>query len=374
VTNGSPLRILGFGTYNTARHPRVSVILTGLRARGAEVVEANAPLRLSTAERVAMLRRPWRAHRLVRQILSRWWTIARCGRRAARQGRIDAVVVGYLGHFDVLLARLLFPRVRLVLDLLIFAADTARDRRMPAGIRLWLLGLLDATASACADVVLVDTAEHAAMLTARQRRKAVVVPVGAPAEWFAAGSGGTGGGTGTELRVVFFGLFTPLQGTTVIGEALAKLAGRADIHVTMIGTGQDTDVARAAAAANRYVTWLDWVAADRLPHLVADHDVCLGIFGTGPKALRVVPNKVYQGAAAGCAIVTSDTPPQRRTLGDTAVFVPVGDAAALADALRGLADDRLRLAALREASLGRATREFAPQAIVGTLHQLLRTR
>jgi glycosyltransferase involved in cell wall biosynthesis len=370
VTNGSPLRILGFGTYDTARHPRVGVILTGLRARGAEVVEANAPLRLSTAERVAMLRRPWRAHRLVRQILSRWWTIARCGRRAARKGRIDAVIVGYLGHFDVLLARLLFPRVRIVLDLLIFAADTARDRRVPAGIRMWLLGLLDAGASACADVVLVDTAEHAAMLPARQQRKAAVVPVGAPAEWFAAGSGGTG----TELRVVFFGLFTPLQGTTVIGEALAQLAGRTDIRVTMIGTGQDTDAARTAAAANRHVTWLDWVAADRLPHMVADHDVCLGIFGTGPKARRVVPNKVYQGAAAGCAIVTSDTPPQRRALGDTAVFVPAGDAAALADALRGLADDRPRLAALRKASLSRATREFAPQAIVGTLHQLLQTR
>ena len=45
-------------------------------------------------------------------------------------------------------------------------------------------------------------------------------------------------------------------------------------------------------------------AAD-LPALVAGHDVCLGIFGTGDKALRVVPNKVFQGAAAGCAIVTS---------------------------------------------------------------------
>ena len=58
---------------------------------------------------------------------------------------------------------------------------------------------------------------------------------------------------------------------------------------------------------------------------MARHDVCLGIFGTGPKALRVVPNKVFQGAAAGCALVTSDTPPQRRLLGDAAVLVPPGD-------------------------------------------------
>ncbi len=86
--------------------------------------------------------------------------------------------------------------------------------------------------------------------------------------------------------------------------------------------------------------WLDWVPAAELPALVAAHDVCLGIFGTGDKALRVVPNKVFQGAAAGCAVVTSDTAPQRRVLGDAAVLVPPGDADALADALLGLAGDR----------------------------------
>ena len=55
----------------------------------------------------------------------------------------------------------------------------------------------------------------------------------------------------------------------------------------------------------------------------------------------MVPNKVFQGAAAGCAVVTSDTAPQRRVLGDAAVLVPPGDPAALAEALRSLAADRL---------------------------------
>ena len=54
--------------------------------------------------------------------------------------------------------------------------------------------------------------------------------------------------------------------------------------------------------------WIDWVDADELPGVVAEHDVCLGIFGTTDKAPRVVPNKVYQGVASGCAVVTSDTP------------------------------------------------------------------
>jgi glycosyltransferase involved in cell wall biosynthesis len=111
-----------------------------------------------------------------------------------------------------------------------------------------------------------------------------------------------------------------------------------------------------------------------LPALVAGHDVCLGIFGTGPKALRVVPNKVFQGAAAGCAVVTSDTAPQRRALGAAALLVPHGDSAALADALRALAADRAELARLRAASHRLATARFAPDQVVGPLLDAIVTK
>jgi SAM-dependent methyltransferase len=94
----------------------------------------------------------------------------------------------------------------------------------------------------------------------------------------------------------------------------------------MVGSGQELPATRSAAARNAHVTWIDWTAAADLPALVGSHEVCLGIFGTGAKALRVVPNKVYQGAAAGCAVVTSDTAPQRAALGDDALLVPPGDA------------------------------------------------
>jgi SAM-dependent methyltransferase len=170
---------------------------------------------------------------------------------------------------------------------------------------------------------------------------------------------------------VFFGLYTPLQGAPVIGRALAELAG-VDLEVTMIGTGQDLADTRRQAAGNSRVTWRDWVPADELPAEVARHDVCLGIFGDGPKARRVVPNKVFQGAAAGCAIVTSDTPPQRSALGAAAVFVPPGDSGALAAALRRLATDRAELAALRRAAAERAA-TFTPEAVVRPLRDRLGT-
>ena len=365
------MRLLFFGTYDASAHPRVAVLRDGLRARGALVLECTAPLGLSTAARVGMLRNPLLLPRLAVRIAWSWLRLWRGSARFRREGAWpDAVVVGYLGHFDVLLARRLFPHVPLVLDHLIGASDTASDRGVPAGVRQRLLRALDDAALGAADMVVVDTAEHRDALPADVRRRAVVVAVGAPLEWYVGPPAATA--PDRPLRVVFFGLFTPLQGAPVVGEALAAL-GDDPVEVTMVGAGQDRDEARRLAAGNPHVRWLDWVNPRALPSLVAEHDVCLGIFGTGAKAARVVPNKVFQGAAAGCAVVTSDTAPQRRALGDAGVFVPAGDAGALAAQLRRLAADRGRLAEARAEARRLAAECFTPSRVVGPLHDRLRS-
>ena len=360
------MRTIIFGTYDTAMHPRIATIAEGLAARGFDVTECNIPLGLTTADRVDMLAKPWKAGGLVARLAGRWLGLAA---RARRLGRPDAVVVGYLGHFDVHLARLLYPRRRhvpIVLDHLISAAGTAKDRRIGgSGLKQRLLTLIDAAALGAADIVVVDTEEHLEIVPEKYRSKAVVVHVGAPAPWHAAARD-LSADAGGPLKVVFYGLYTPLQGTPVIGEALGRIAG-APVEVTMIGRGQDEAETKRAAAGNQSVRWLDWVPAAELPALVAAHDVCLGIFGTGDKALRVVPNKVFQGAAAGCAVITSDTAPQRRVLGDAAVLVPPGDPAALADALLRLADDREALLKLRHAARQLVAERFTPEQVVGPL-------
>jgi glycosyltransferase involved in cell wall biosynthesis len=364
-----PVRVLGFGTFDLSVHPRAAVLLEGMRAAGDEVVVVNEPLGLDTASRVAMLRRPWRVPVLVLRLLLRWSVLLR---RVRGRRTPDVVVVGYLGHFDVHLARRRFPRSLVVLDHLISASDTAKDRGAAGGVLQRILVQLDARACRAADVVVVDTDEHRDVLPAAARPAAVVVPVGAPFAWHAPAPAPRP--PGTPLRVVFFGLYTPLQGASTIGAALARLAGEPGIEVHMIGSGQDLEAARRAASANPRVHWSEWVDYDRLPALLAESDVCLGIFGTSPKALRVVPNKVYQGAAAGCVVLTSDTPPQRRALDGAAEFVPPGDAAALAESLRRLAVDPERVVELRRRAWRRAQRSFRPEAVVAPLRAEIAAR
>lgn len=355
------MRVVAFGTYDAGTHPRVGVLIAGLRSHGIEVVECNVPLGLSTADRVRMLRQPWRIGRLAYRLVVAWGQLVA---RSRRLGPVDAVLVGYLGQFDIHLARRLFRGVPLVLDQLVFGADTAVDRGLAGGAVLRLLRWLDLAALRRADIIIVDTEENAGLVPRALRDRVVVVPVGATDNWFQAHSARTARDPESPMRVVFFGLFTPLQGAPVIGRAIADLPD--SVTVTMIGSGQELAETRLVTGG-RDVTWIPWVESEDLPEIVASHDVCLGIFGTGSKARRVVPNKVFQGMAAGCAVVTSDTLPQRRTLRSGAVFVSPGDPVALASALRELAGDRRRLLNLQRDAAAWAATQFAPHQVVRPL-------
>jgi glycosyltransferase involved in cell wall biosynthesis len=353
------VRILGFGTYDGAKQPRVAVLLQGLEDLGCEVTELNRPLGFSTDERVEMLHKPWLVLRLVVRLAAKWAALSVQRLRLPRPGP-DVVLVGYLAQFDVILARVLFPRAVIALDLLVFADDTAQDRGVKVGSRTRLLRWLDRAAMKAATVIVVDTEENEALVPPDHRRKVAVAPVGALHDWFIPPASERVDG---PLRAIFFGLFTPLQGAPVIGAAIAALPSDLSIEVTMVGSGQDFAETRSRVGDDPRVTWLHWVPSDDLPRIVARHDVCLGIFGESPKALRVVPTKVYQGSAAGCAIVTSGTAPQRRALGAAATFVPPGDPEALSNALVRLVEAPADVRRLRESAHDLATRSFRPMDV-----------
>jgi glycosyltransferase involved in cell wall biosynthesis len=359
------MRLLFFGTYDERHHPRVQVLREGLEARGHEIVECDAPLDLDTATRVRMVREPWRGVALAARVASRWrrlWSGAR------RLPSPDAVVVPYLGHFDVHLARRLWRNVPVALDYFVSGRDTAMDRGITSSAVLRVLDRIDRAALGKADIPFVDVEGHLALLPQEHMARAVVVPIGAPAMWFVPPRKHPSG----PLRVVFYGSYTPLQGAPVIGEAIRLLRQeRREIRFTMIGRGQDLPATRRAVGEDPEVTWIDWAEPEDLPGIVADHHVCLGIFGTGDKALRVVPNKAYQGAAAGCAIITSDTPAQRRALQEAAMFVNPGDPAGLADAIQALAADPAQVWGLRVGSHDRAEEAFRPATVVSDLHDRL---
>lgn len=350
------MKVVFFGTFNEGWHPRVRVLREGLDAHGWDVTIVNVPSSITTKQRLEIAQRPWRAITVLSGVVKAYLQLVK---EARDVGHADAVVVGYLGVLDVHLARRLF-RAPIVLDHMAPIAGTFQDRRI-TGLRLRIAATVDRWAENAAALVLVDTPEHLAQIDRTRRDRAMVVAVGAPNQWFTAQRSAISSSRPDSLSIVFFGLYTPLQGIPRLARALDRTADL-PVRWTLVGDGQDRHLVQHAIDTQANVTSYDWVAPHDLPALVAAHDVCLGIFGTTPKAERVVPNKVYQGAAAGCLVITSDTACQRTALAKAGVFVDSDDPDGLANAVADMLNDRTDLQTLRKTSARWAVEHFSPEA------------
>jgi len=320
-------RVCCFGAYDPG-YPRHRILRAGLERAGIEVSEARVP------ERRLLFRYP-----------ALTVAFARAGRDA------DVVLVPEFRHKDMPLARLLAGRRRLVFDPLVSRYDTlVSDWGLHAegSLQAAWNRLIDRVALSLADRVLCDTWAHGALyesLGVPHARLARVL-VGAEDAFFATPATAPGG----PVRLVYLGGFLPLHGTLTIVEALARLEhqpGLPAFEAELAGTGIELEGARARARdlGLTRVSFPGRVPYERAPAFLGRAHIVLGAFGAGAKAGRVIPHKVYQGLAAGRAVVTGDGDGVREVFepGVELELTPRGDAAALAATLaRLIADPRER--------------------------------
>lgn len=330
------MRALAFGTYDRD-YPRNAQVISALRRAGVEVVEWNVPV--------------WARHnwslgarglaRLARAEL----TLAR-----RRPPEADVVLVGYPGHADLRSARRATAGLPIVFNPLVSLVDTMvsdRGRFRAHGPSARVLARVDRSAFRGADLVVADTAAHATFFGARfglPADRLGVALVGAEDRLFTPGPG-----DGRPFTAVFVGKLVPLHGLETI-LAAARIAQ--EVPFTIVGEGQ---LEPTLADATPNVSRIGWIAYEALPALYRSAGCALGIFGTGDKAGRVIPNKAFQAIACGAPLITADTAAARELLtdGHDALLVPAGDPVALATAVRRLAADH-ELAG-RLAAAGRAT-------------------
>jgi len=318
------VRVVYFGTYER-RYPRNAQVISCLRRAGVEVIERHEPvwegreqkwgLGLDALPRLALAQA-----RLLR----------------AKPVDADAVVVGYPGHLDLAAARR-FARGRpVVFNPLVSLVDSFvsdRGRFRAGSLPARALAAIDRRALRAADLVVADTqanAEFLGELADVPPERFAVCFVGAEERVFQPGW------AASDLRkVVFVGKLIPLHGLETILEA-ARIAP--DVALRVIGSGQLQPLLETRPPN---VEWVPWVPYEQLAVELRRAACALGIFGVSEKAGRVIPNKAFQALACGVPLVTADTPAGRELLvdGESALLVPRGNAAALADALRRLTTD-----------------------------------
>jgi len=154
----------------------------------------------------------------------------------------------------------------------------------------------------------------------------------------------------SNFLIHFHGEYAPFHGIPYILKA-AKLLEKESIQFQIIGRGityeADQQLARALGLVN--VAFYNSVPYEQLAELMAEADVCLGIFGDNDRVLRVTTNKVVEAMAMAKPLITARNEPVQELLTheQSAYLIERANPQALADAIFKLAGDaplRQRLA------------------------------
>lgn len=249
------------------------------------------------------------------------------------------------------------------------AADSPRARRFLAWERKLFAG---------ADRVLADTPAHAdyfAKVLDVPRHKLAVVYVGAEEACFRPEPVAPKA-EGETLEALFYGSFIPLQGPGVVIEA-ARLYQGPPLKWTLLGNGPLRKTCEQQAAGLKNVTFEDWIPYEQIPDRIRRADILLGVFGTTPKAGRVIPNKVFQALACGRPVVTRSAEAYPVELAGTEnsglvwVGAGAGDAQGLANCAAKLAADREAMNQLGKTAAETSQRYFSEAVVRQQLREVL---
>lgn len=343
------MKVVYWGTYDLGK-PRNRILLRGLRENDVQVIECHKDLWQKVEDKSQI--HGWRAKVFV---LARWiCSYPKLICRYLLLEKHDAVVVGYLGHLDVIMIWP-FAKLRgapLVWDAFLSLYDTVvNDRALlhryhPLSVLIYAWEWI-----ACrgADRVVLDTRSHANLFKSLYKvseKKLGVAFVGAEPEIFSVTSSKALGPEicDQQFKVLFYGQFIPLHGIGTIVEA-ARLCQDAPVTFVIIGKGQEERRIQKILDDQPLTNllWIPWVDYSDLIVWIKSADVCLGIFGDSAKASRVIPNKVFQVVAANKPIITRDSPAIRELLSpemDAVTLVAAKDPVELAAQIRRLAKRR----------------------------------
>lgn len=293
-------------------------------------------------------------------------------------GPIDAIYVIFMGYYLMPLAWYLARKrgIPVILDTLVSQYDTEvndRKRVSPVHPRAWFLWVTDWFSCFIADAIVVDTHEHKKFFIEKffvPAEKILIVPVGCRSDLFKPLPQPKR--SDDSFVVAFHGTFIPLHGIEYVLEAAKILQERGEkVHFEVVGGGQmfATITAMAKKLELTNIGFLTREPLEELPRSIARGDVCLGIFGTTPKALRVIPNKVYECLSCGKPVITERSPAALQVFRDNEdlCMVEPGNGAALAEKIIELKQNAALRARLGERARELSLTKFSPRLIVAPL-------
>jgi len=217
--------------------------------------------------------------------------------------------------------------------------------RNPILIRLstWLEGFLYSRA----DRLVVNSPGFIEPVRQRGGREIELVANGVDVRMFDPSSRGEDFRTEHGLQTKYVALYAGAHGLsndlTVVLEAARRLTDRPDIALVFLGDGKEKPrlMRQAESLELRNVQFLPSMPKEQMAQALAAADACIAILLPLEAYKTTYPNKVFDYMAAGRPVALAIDGVIRQVVegAGAGIFVPPGDGAALAAALRRLADD-----------------------------------
>jgi len=235
-------------------------------------------------------------------------------RREFFDKKIDFILVSFLGQKFIFLAKIFFPRIPIVFDVLSSLYDSnIIDRRSHSekSLRSFYFFYLDKLSFLLSDLVLLDTDQqikYLSVLFGIKKTKFVKSYVGSNEKIFFPIKNQVGEDKNYFL-VHFHGSFVPLQGIIHIVKAF-ELLKSLPIKLNLIGKGPGFEQIKNYIVMHNISNinlFGHGVSYEELNKYINSSDLCLGIFGDSTRTHRVIPNKVFEGIACCKPVLTLKT-------------------------------------------------------------------
>lgn len=209
----------------------------------------------------------------------------------------DLILVAFRGHEIIPFVKLLLPKKTIIFDAFISVYDTlCFDRQIfkPKSLIGRFFKNYDKFLCKISDLVLVDTRTHAKYFKQEFNCKNVdYLYVGCNRKMFYPRK--KIAKKGDKFIVFWYGYGNPLQGADVILRAAAKLKNNKNIIFNIGGPIENKYKQLIKELNLTNVNFIGKFPYKDLPNLIDKADLCLGgHFSNLPKAMRVIPGKVFQ--------------------------------------------------------------------------------
>jgi glycosyltransferase involved in cell wall biosynthesis len=271
-------------------------------------------------------------------------------RRAIRHRRhCDVLLVGFYGQLLLPVLRIFF-RQPILFDMYIATSDTMvfdRGVAKPGSPRAKIYRMSDKLSCRLSQKIILETHDHIADFAFKfgipdDKFKRIFLTVDDELIYPKSQQKKT-----DKFLVHFHGEFAPFHGVKYILQA-ASLLRQANVAFQIVGKGITYAADRRLAAELELdnVRFHDPVPYTELADLMAQADLCLGIFGDNDRMLRVTTNKVVEALAMARPLITGRNEPVQElvTHRHSAYLVERANPPALAAAILELKND----AALRK--------------------------